>query len=119
MNLLCFSIFFSLSESRTVWVVGNGPLKKFFSHTNDVGVGARMDLLEELVFWALTALLVLTLILVLLWITKCCKPNSVDGARKEKSTEKESSSSTSTILDFSGKDYNLNLHAKFQPSFDQ
>ena len=102
MSILCFVMFFTLSESRIVWVVGNGPLVRFSSHKNDVGVRARMDILEDLVFWALAALFLLTLFLVIIWITKYCRTKFDDSSRSEKSIGKESSSTTSTTLDITG-----------------
>jgi hypothetical protein len=107
MKLLCFATFFSLSETRIVWVVGNGPLVKFFENQNDVGVTARMNLLENLVFWALVALFILTILLLTIWVVKWCRTKSDKSSKSEHIIGKESVSSTSTTLDISGKFFNI------------
>ena len=107
MKLLIFATFYTHCDSRIVWVVGNGPLVQFFRNYNDVGVTARMVVLEILVFWALLALVILSALICTVLVIKHCWLRS-DGGEKEpdRQQEKESVStngSTSTSVDILGK----------------
>ena len=71
-----------------------------------------MELLEDLVFLALGALFLLTLLLFIIWIIRCCRTKSNESLSSE--IGKESSSSTSTALDFTGNILSLFFQLKIK-----